>query len=291
MHTERQQFESTPRLRLDGQVALVTGAGRNVGRGIAIACAREGASVAVVDIDRASAETVVEELRNDGHTAFAVVGDACDFAEIDRMFAETENQLGTVDLLVNNAYARTGDTNWRSFLTVDPGDWASFVEKNMNMLFGCTQRTARALAKEGRPGAIVNISSHGAERAHRNHIAYDSVKGAMDSFTRAVAVDLAPWGIRVNGIRPGAVSVLDEPPAWDGKAEIRMAQIPLGRTGTPADVATGVVFLGSNDAAYMTGQTITIDGGLLAQGRAPQVDAGTVFTPDNIGEFSRRLSQ
>lgn len=289
MHTEGHSPQSTSRLRLAGRVALVTGAGRNVGRGIAIACAHEGASVAVADIDRGSAEAVAAELREHGHSAFAAVGDGSDFAEIDRMFAQTENELGTVDLLINNAYVRTGDSNWRSFLTVEPEDWSLFVEKNMSMLFGCTQRAARALAAEGRPGAIVNISSHGAERAHRNHIAYDSVKGAMDSFTRAVAVDLAPWGIRVNGIRPGAISVLDEPPAWDGKADVRIAQIPLGRTGTPADVATAVVFLASEDAAYMTGQTITVDGGLLAQGRAPQVDSGTVYTPDNIGEFSRQL--
>ena len=277
--------------RLDGRTAFVTGAGRNIGKAIALALAAEGASVAVADINGESAEAVAGQIRAAGGNAIAAVGDLTDFATVDRVFGEVEAGLGTVDLLVNNAYARIGETNWASFLTVDPADWALFVNRNMNMFFGCTQRTARALALEGREGAIVNISTNGADRPHRNHIAYDSVKGGLDSFTRAIAVDLAPWQIRANGIRPGNIMIEEEPDeVWPGdKRALRSAQIPLGRPGVGDDIAGAVVYLGSHEARYVTGQIINVDGGMLTQGRAPQVEMVEVRTPENIAPFTRSL--
>ena len=277
--------------RLDGRVAFVTGAGRNIGKAIALALVAEGASVAVADINGESAEAVAQQIRDAGGNAVAAVGDLSDFATIDRVFGEVEASLGTVDLLVNNAYARIGETNWASFLTVDPADWQLFVTRNTNMFFGCTQRVARALALEGREGAIVNISTNGADRPHRNHIAYDSVKGALDSFTRAIAVDLAPWQIRANGIRPGNIMIEEEPDeVWPGdKRALRGAQIPLGRPGVGDDIAGAVVYLGSHEARYVTGQIINVDGGMLTQGRAPQVEMVEVRTPENIAPFSRGL--
>jgi 3-oxoacyl-[acyl-carrier protein] reductase len=275
--------------RLHGRTVLVTGAGRNIGRAIALRCGREGARVAVNDIDAAAAQSVVAELEALGVEAFPAVGDLSDFAEVDRVFEETEQALGPVDVLVNNAYVRCGDTNWGNFLCVDPADWQLFVRKNMDLLYGATQRLARGLASRGETGSIINISSHGAERAHRNHIAYDSVKGAMEAFTRAVAVDLAPWGIRVNALRPGAIAVDGEPPIWDGKPDLRAAQIPLGRAGTPEDIAAGVVFLASDESAFVTGQAFNIDGGMLAQGRAPQVEGVPVARPENSARFPATL--
>ena len=133
-----------------------------------------------------------------------------------------------------------------------------------------------------RHGAIVNISSNAANRPHRRTIAYDSVKGAMDSFTKAIAVDLAPWGIRVNGIRPGLIAVDN----WDLLSEAeknrRRGVIPLGREGIPADIAWAAVFLAADDASYVTGQLFEVDGGLLVQGRAPCAELQPVATPENI---------
>lgn len=267
---------------LTGRTVLVTGAGRNIGRAIAIRCGSEGARVSVNDVDAEAAEAVVALLRDAGVEARATVGDMSDFAEVDRAFAATEAAFGVVDVLVNNAYLRGGDTVWGNFLSVEPADWEQFVSKNLNMLYGCTQRAARALANSGQKGSIVNISSIGAERAHRNLIPYDSVKGAMESFTRAVAVDLAPWNIRVNALRPGAIAVDRDPAAWgDSTEDPRSAQIPLGRPGAPEDIAAAVIFLASAESAYITGQMFNIDGGMMAQGRAPQVERVPVMHPGN----------
>lgn len=274
---------------LKGRTVFVTGAGRNIGRAIAIRCGAEGANVAVNDVDSAAAAAVVFELQAAGIRAHAAVGDMSDFAEVDRVFAEVEAELGTVDVLVNNAYVRCGETAWGNFLAIEPGDWELFVTKNMNLFYGCSQRMARSLARLEQRGSIINISSHGAERAHRNHIPYDSVKGAMEAFTRAVAVDLAPWDIRVNAVRPGAIAVEGEPAMWDGKRDLRAAQIPLGRAGTPEDIAAGVVFLASTESAFITGQIFNIDGGMMAQGRAPQVEGGTVAYPGNPEQYRPTL--
>jgi 3-oxoacyl-[acyl-carrier protein] reductase len=153
-----------------------------------------------------------------------------------------------------------------------PDGWDTYVAANLGALFYCTYRAVHIMAPRRR-GAIVNISSNGASRAHRRSIAYDSVKGAMDSFTKAVAVDLAPWGIRVNGVRPGLIAV---------EKSRRRAVIPIGREGYPADVAWAVVFLAADDAAYVTGQLFEVDGGLLVQGRAPGAELQPVATPENL---------
>lgn len=274
---------------LTDRTVLVTGAGRNIGRAIAIRCGSEGARVAVNDIDAGAAAAVVDELRDAGVEAHFAGGDMSEFAQVDRVFAEAENALGVIDVLVNNAYARCGETVWDNFLSVEPSHWELFVSKNMNMLYGCTQRAARRLAANGQKGSIINISSIGAERAHRRSIAYDSVKGAMESFTRAVAVDLAPWNIRVNALRPGAIVVDGEPTPPAGKEDPRAAQIPLGRPGTPEDIAAAVIFLASAESAYVTGQVFNIDGGMMAQGRAPQVEARPVIHPGNAAPFPPTL--
>lgn len=276
--------------RLSGRVALVTGSGHNIGAAIAARLAAEGAAVAVADIDSAAAESVVDRIVAAGGRALAAAGDLTDIAQIDAVFDRVETELGLVDVLVNNAYVRGGEQCFQPFLSVPPEDWQRFVAVNTTLFFGCSQRTARSLAAAGRPGSIVNISSHGAARAHREQIPYDTVKGAMESFTRAIAVDLAPWNIRVNAVRPGSIAVVDERMAWDGGADdMRNTQIPLGRPGTPDDVADSVVFLASEESAYVTGQMFNIDGGMAAQARAPQVEPFAVASPSTLTDFPTRL--
>ncbi|TLM83589.1 SDR family oxidoreductase [Pseudarthrobacter sp. NamE2] len=270
--------------RLQGRVALVTGAAHNIGAAIALRLAEEGAAVAVADIDAAGAAEVCRQIVEAGGQAFPAAGDLTDIQDIDRIFAEIESALGPVDVLVNNAYTRVSESCFQPFLGVEPVQWQQFVAANTTMFFACSQRMARRLATAGLPGSIVNISSHGAARAHREQIPYDAVKGAMESFTRAIAVDLAPWGIRANAVRPGSINVQDGRMGWD-VGELQHAQIPLGRQGTPMDVAHAVVFLASHESDYITGQVFNIDGGLAAQARAPQVEPHPPASPTTFTDF------
>jgi len=210
-----------------------------------------------------------------------VIGDGTARADVDRLFDETLAAFGAVDILVNNAQTPVHRGESGPFLKMTPDGWDSYVAANLGALFYCTYRAVHLMAPRRR-GSIVNISSNGASRAHRRSIAYDSVKGAMDSFTKAVAVDLAPWGIRVNGIRPGLIAVDNWSSLGEAEKLRRRAVIPLGREGYPADVAWAAVFLAADDAAYVTGQLFEVDGGLLVQGRAPSAELEPVATPENL---------
>lgn len=275
---------------MESRTALVTGAGHNIGRAIAHTLAAAGAAVAVSDIDETAAKTVVDEIIDRGGRAATAIGDISDPVVVDRIFDQVESELGPVDALVNNAYARVGATSFKPFLQVTVEDWRSFVDQNSLMFFATTQRMARVLASRGLPGTVVNISSHGAARAHREHIPYDAVKGAMESFTRAVAVDLAPWQIRVNAVRPGSIAVVDERMDWDAAgAEQRNLQIPLGRPGTGDDVAGSVLFLASHLSSYVTGQVFNVDGGMAAQARAAQVEPHLPVGPHSGLDFPTHL--
>lgn len=275
--------------RLAGRTALVTGAGHNIGRAIARRLAAEGASVAVCDIDKLAAKDAVAQIKQDGGRAMATVADLTESRAVDRVFDEVEAYFGPVDALVNNAYARVGATSFGPFLGVNIDDWQLFFAKNTTMFFATTQRMARSLAHTGNPGSIVNISSHGAARAHREHIPYDAVKGAMESFTRAVAVDLAPWAIRSNCVRPGSIAVEGEKVDWSDEDGMRSAQIPLGRPGSVDDIASAVLYLVSDDADYVTGQVFNVDGGMSSQARAPQVEPHPPVGPGNYSDFPSRL--
>ncbi|MFJ8019326.1 SDR family NAD(P)-dependent oxidoreductase [Streptomyces sp. NPDC096311] len=268
------------------RVALVTGSGRNLGRAIAIRLAKEGAAVVVNDVRSADAERTLKDIEVAGGRAIKTVADMSDPAAVEAVFAQAEREFGTVDALVNNAYARGPATAWGPFLSLDVEGWSGFTRTNLDLLFLATHRAATAMAAAGHGGTILNISSHGAARAHRNQIAYDSVKGAIESFTRATAVDLAPWGIRVNALRPGSVDVTEGTEGSDtvdpGLARLKATQIPLGRTGRPEDVAANVVALSCELTAYVTGQIYNVDGGMAVQARAPQVEIDTVWTPENI---------
>jgi NAD(P)-dependent dehydrogenase (short-subunit alcohol dehydrogenase family) len=270
---------------LRNKVAVVTGSGRGIGRGIALRFAREGARVVVNDKDDDVAARTAKEIREAGGTCLEVAGDVSVEAEVTRLFDETLRAFGTLDVLVNNAQMFVDKGESGAFLTMTSAGWDAYVRANMGILFYCTHQAARIMARRGVRGSIINISSNGANRVHRNLIAYDSVKGAIDTFTRAVAVDLAPWGIRVNALRPGMIAV----DYWEGlsaeEKTRRIAAIPIGREGRPADIAWAAVFLAADDAGFVTGQNFEVDGGMLTPGRSAQAELGVVNTPENIGEF------
>jgi 3-oxoacyl-[acyl-carrier protein] reductase len=275
---------------LQDKVAIITGSSKGIGRGIALRFAREGAKVVVNGRGADSVERTTAEVRALGGPVIAVPGNVTSRSDVDRLFDATLKAFGTVDILVNNAQTPVDKGEGGPFLTMTPDGWDAYVAANMGQLFYCTYRAVHIMAPK-RHGAIVNISSNGASRAHRRSIAYDSVKGAMDSFTKAVAVDLAPWGIRVNAIRPGLIAVDNWEGLTEGEKDRRRAVIPIGREGYPADVAWAAVFLAADDAAYVTGQIFEVDGGLLVQGRAPAAELQPVATPETLGQDAWSLGR
>lgn len=263
---------------LHNRIAVVTGAGRNIGRAIAIRLAAAGAAVVVNDVSAGTAHETAELIQGNGGTALAAPGDMSHGGEVDAVFEAAERDLGTASVLVNNAYWPGLEGLRGSLLTAGEVDWRAFVDTNMALFFLSTKRAARGMATAGIGGSVVNISSYGAQRAHRNMIAYDTVKGAMDAFTRATALDLAPWGIRVNTVRPGAIGVDVRPGGTPDPRAGNADQIPLGRMGKADDIAGAVLFLASELSAYVTGQAVTVDGGVSVQARPPVLEPH--WTPD-----------
>jgi NAD(P)-dependent dehydrogenase (short-subunit alcohol dehydrogenase family) len=251
---------------LAGKVAVVTGAGRGIGLAIARRYAAEGAKVVLSDIVSETVEQAAADLRDEGYEALAVVADAGLAADVDALFATTVSTYGTVDILVNNA-ALTSDQ--RHFFNGDEEWWDKFLRINLKSQYLCTDRAARIMAHHG-GGSIINMSSGGGTRAHRGMSAYDAAKGGTEALTRTSAVELGPYGIRVNTLVPGLIAT------FAGESEESLQQrhdtVPMGRGGVPEDLAGPAVFLASDDAAYVTGSALVVDGGLLVQQRSPQVD-------------------
>jgi NAD(P)-dependent dehydrogenase (short-subunit alcohol dehydrogenase family) len=269
---------------LEGKVAIVTGSAGGIGLGIATRFAREGAKIVICDMDGDRLPEAAGQVEEAGGEVIAVQVDLSVEEEVERLFNQAVDRFGTLDILVNNAMMNTGEGSRGPFLKMQSAGWQRFMQANLGMLFFCSHRAAKIMARK-RKGSIVNISTNGAVRPHRNSLAYDAMKGAVDSFTRAAAVDLAPWGVRVNSIQPGLIATrpfLAQPA--EAQAQ-RATVVPIGRAGTPADIAWAATFLASDDAEYMTGISILVDGGLITQGRAPQAELSPVPSPETVPDF------
>ncbi|MET7637471.1 SDR family NAD(P)-dependent oxidoreductase [Streptomyces sp. NPDC005438] len=244
--------------RLRGYRALVTGAGRGIGEAIAVRLAAEGARVLVTDRDEASARAVAATIRADGGWARGEVCDVRDREAVDEVVRRAGAQLGGLELLVNNAF--DGDPDPGSLIEETDEQWA----KNLDVTLYGALRCCRAalpylLLAEGR-GSVVNIGSVNAAMDFGQH-AYSAAKAGLESFTRTLAGQYAAQGVRVNLVAPGTVHT----PNWIGRQEAleRAAEhYPLGRVGRPEDIAAAVAFLASEDAAWITGISLPVDGGL-----------------------------
>jgi 3-oxoacyl-[acyl-carrier protein] reductase len=258
---------SVPTGRLADRVAVVTGAARGIGNAIAHRFAREGARVVVADIDGQAAADAAARIVADGGTAHSHRADVGNERDVDDLVDAAVSTFGGVDVLVNNA----GDvTVQRHFLETDAAWWEHFVRTNLTSQFLCTRRIAPLMVDAG-GGCVINMSSGGATRAHRGMVAYDATKGGIEAMTRSLALELAPYGIRVNALVPGLIAT--NPSHLEPAArKLRDETVPLGRGGRPDDLAGPAVFLASADAAYITGACLVVDGGVLVQQRSPQVE-------------------
>jgi len=250
-------------VKLEGKVIVVTGAGQVIGRAIAERYAAEGAKVAVVDILGDNARAVAAAI---GESAIAIEADVSKAADADRIVAETLEAFGALNVMHNNAAITHAAV--KHVLETDEAWWDEIVGVNLKGHFLCALAAAKHMAGHG-GGVIINTSSGGATRAHRGMVAYDAAKGGIEALTRALALDLAPYGIRVVGLVPGLI-LRDRSDAE--RAALTDATVPLGRAGLPEDLAGPAVFLASDDAAYVTGSFVTVDGGVLFQQRSPEIE-------------------
>ena len=247
--------------RFAGKVVLVTGAGHGIGFAVAQRFGQEGASVVVNDLRQEVAERAAREIPG----ALAFGADVSQTAVVDEMFDATLARFGTIDVLVNNA----GDIHAaKHFLDGDETWWDHVIAVNLKSVFLCSHRAAKVMARKG-SGSIISMSSGGATKAHRGNVAYDASKGGIEAMTRAMALDLAPYGVRVNAIVPGAIRTYD---LTDDQAHERGQVVPISRMGTADDLAGPTVFLATEDAKYITGECLVVDGGMLAQQRSANVD-------------------
>jgi NAD(P)-dependent dehydrogenase (short-subunit alcohol dehydrogenase family) len=264
-HAEKEKEEA---LRFKEKVALVTGAGRNIGAAIARAFAAEGAAVALIDIDASAAEKTAGQIKTEGGNCRAWsldVGMAEAVAEISN---QVRAHFGAVHILVNNAAVvpRTSESNAMA-LDLPEDIWDQAFRVNVKGAFLMSREVGRLMIQDGAKGRIVNIISAAAESPRVGAVQYCCSKAALAMLTRVLALELAPHGITVNSVSPGLIQVPQTAPLTPGRREYRDAflrGIPMNRFGHPEEVARAVLFLAEDGSEYITGDTIRVDGGTLA---------------------------
>jgi NAD(P)-dependent dehydrogenase (short-subunit alcohol dehydrogenase family) len=246
-------------LPLESKTALVTGASKGIGKGIALELARCGCDVAVnFNLDAAGAAATVNEIRAMGRRAFPVQASVGASADVDRMFHEVLGEFPRLDILVNNAGVQT----WKPLLELEEAEWDRVIDTNLKGCFLCTQRAAWNMKDHG-GGRIVNIGSGCNKVPFPNLVDYTASKGGIEMFTKVSAVELGKHGIRVNCVAPGAIEIERTKQEAGDYAATWAGLTPLGRVGQPLDVARAVVFFAAESGDFVTGQTLWVDGGLF----------------------------
>ena len=263
-------------MQLEDRVAIVTGAGRGMGRAISLHFAREGAHVVAADIDGTSAEQTSMAARELGRRSLAIQADVGDLADIDRMVQQTVETFGRVDIGVNNAGVTRRGASRRLLVTeVSEEDWDRFSRVNAKGVFFCMQRMAKEMIRQGDGGRIINVASiAGKGYTGTSNAAYAASKGAVIAMTQIAANQLARFNINVNSICPGATRTGFGGTSWEERAreqglalhdyeQQRAAGIPIGRFNEPEDIADMALFLAGPGSRNITGQAYNVDGGLV----------------------------
>ena len=243
-------------MNLTDKVAIVTGSGRGIGRAIALKLAEDGAAVVINDISN-EAEDVAAEIQAAGGQSLAVIADISSADEVNRMVETTIEAYGRIDILVNNA----GIARDQLLLRMSEEEWDSVLKIDLKSVFLCTKAVARPMMKQ-RWGRIISISSIVGLIGNPGQVNYAAAKAGIIGFTMSVAREMASRGITANAIAPGFIDTEMTQKLTGQQRQELMANIPLGRLGSPEDVASAACFLASEDAGYITGQVLTVDGGM-----------------------------
>lgn len=248
---------------LNGKKALVTGASRGIGRGIALALAAQGADVAVnYHSNLEEAEKVVEEIKRIGRNAFPVQADVSKSTSVSEMFGKIKKQWNRLDILVNNA----GIVKFNNFESITEEDWDEILSVNLKGCFLCSKEAVKLMSSGSKIINIASIASGGVGVGFRNIAHYTASKGGIIALTENMAIDLADKGINVNTIAPGVIETdMTKEMLADEKTKAGvLARIPKGRAGKPEDIGAAAVFFASDEADYITGTVLYVDGGWLA---------------------------
>ena len=244
-------------MKLEGQVAIVTGGGRNIGEAVAQVLAEEGARVAIIDLDRARGAHVAAALGEMGREAIALAADVSKGAEVADAVAATVRRFGRIDILVNNVAISDNKT----ILDITEEEWDRVMAVTLKSQFLMAKHVAAQMVSQGPGGRIVNIGSTSGHRGRSRAVAYSAAKGGVANLTRAMAVQLAPYGIRVNSISPNKTG---SPVGRDEFDPTRPITNLVKRPGQPIETARAVLFLVSDDSSFVLGENIFVDGGVMA---------------------------
>ena len=244
-------------MKLKDKVALVTGASRGLGKTIALQLAADGAQVIVNYVASADkAEEVVAAIQSEGGKALAMKADVSNLEEVEKMVDTVYEQIGRIDILVNNA----GVTRDELLISMEREDWDKVIATNLGGLFNCTKAAAKYMMMQ-KSGRIINMSSVAGERGGRGQSNYAASKGAVNAFTRSVAMELARNKVTVNAVDPGVVETEMSSEVIRRAQDIILNSVALKRLGQPEEIAKVVAFLASDDSSYITGEVIRVDGG------------------------------